>query len=129
MTALVALALLEGLTVAEQHPMAGYSRTRFRHWGNAGEHCDVREIVLIRDGQDVVTDAECKAVNGTWVSAYDGKVITSKAGVDIDHMVPLAAAWRAGADTWTGRDRASFAKDLTHRQLIAVSRSLQSLEG
>ncbi|GAA1234195.1 hypothetical protein GCM10009665_25570 [Kitasatospora nipponensis] len=51
--------------------------------------------VLQRDGQDVVTDNQCRAVSGTWTSPYDGKVFTSAGQLDVDHMVPLANAWRS----------------------------------
>ncbi|MGH3984563.1 MAG: hypothetical protein ACRDST_18225 [Pseudonocardiaceae bacterium] len=36
-------------------------------------------------------------------------------------MVPLANAWRSGADTWDTAKRRAFANDLTNSQLIAVS--------
>jgi hypothetical protein len=36
-------------------------------------------------------------------------------------MVPLADAWRTGADKWTDERRSQFANDLTAPQLLAVS--------
>ncbi|MGW2865522.1 GmrSD restriction endonuclease domain-containing protein [Streptomyces sp. NPDC001205] len=41
--------------------------------------------------------------------------------MDIDHTVPLANAWRPGANTWTPEQRKAFANDLTRPQLVAVS--------
>jgi hypothetical protein len=41
--------------------------------------------------------------------------------VDIDHLVPLAEAWRSGAGKWTTSRRTEFANDLTNPELIAVS--------
>ena len=37
---------------------------------------------------------------------------TDPTKVDIDHMVPLANAWRSGADAWTDEQREDFANDL-----------------
>ncbi|MFF2568548.1 HNH endonuclease family protein [Streptomyces sp. NPDC058084] len=112
---------LAGLKVAPQRSMTGYSRDRFPHWAEQGENCNTREAVLERDGSDVRRDGECRAVSGTWVSVYDGRTVTKASGLDIDHMVPLANAWRSGADGWTQEKRKAFANDLTHPQLLAVS--------
>ena len=107
---------LDTLTVESPHSMAGYSRDKFPHRVMITGRCDTREVVLHRDGQDVVTDSECRATSGNWYSPYDGKTLTSAATVDIDHMVPLANAWRSGADAWdTGKVERS--------PMISVTRS------
>src|SRR5699024_3517266 len=49
---------------------------------------------------------------GSWDKASD---------VDIDHVVPLAAAWRTGAADWSQDDREAFANDMESPQLIAVT--------
>jgi hypothetical protein len=120
---------LAGLTIATPHSMAGYSRAKFPHWITQHGTCDTREVVLQRDGRGVTTDAQCRAVSGTWVSDYDGKTFTSASQLDIDHVVPLANAWRSGADTWTTPQRQRFANDLTDPQLIAVSASSNRAKG
>ncbi len=112
---------LTGLKVAPHGSMSGYSRAKFPHWASQGESCDTRETVLERDGADVQRNDECRAVAGKWVSVYDGKTFTDASDLDIDHMVPLANAWRSGASGWTQEQRRAFANDLTHPQLIAVS--------
>jgi hypothetical protein len=120
---------LDTLTVEPPHAMAGYSREKFPHWVTITGRCDTREVVLRRDGQDVVNDSECRATAGNWYSPYDGKTLTSAAMVDIDHMVPLANAWRSGADTWDTAKRRAFANDLTNSQLIAVSAASNRAKG
>ncbi|MFB7509820.1 HNH endonuclease family protein, partial [Streptomyces broussonetiae] len=121
---------LAELTVAAPHPMTGYSRSKFPHWITQYGTCDTREVVLARDGQDVVQDEQCRAVSGIWYSAYDGKVSTRPSTeVDIDHVVPLANGWRSGADKWTTAKRRQFANDLTNPQLIAVSASSNRQKG
>ncbi|WP_329522214.1 HNH endonuclease family protein [Spirillospora sp. NBC_01491] len=120
---------LSGLTVAAPHPMTGYSRAKFPHWAQQGADCDTREVVLKRDGRNVAQDAKCRAVSGTWLSVYDGKTFTSASQLDIDHVVPLANAWRSGADTWTTPHRREFANDLVHPQLVAVSAASNRSKG
>lgn len=120
-SAKVARGELAALKVATERSMSGYSRDSFRHWVGQGDSCDTRELVLQRAGTDVQRDASCKAVSGRWVSAYDGLVITDAKKLDIDHMVPLAAAWRSGAAGWNADKRQQFANDLVRPQLLAVS--------
>ena len=45
--------------------------------------------------------------------------LNSASDVDIDHVVPLAEAWRSGADSWTTDRRRAFANDLGGPQLLA----------
>ncbi|MFE3526630.1 hypothetical protein ACFXOD_34555 [Streptomyces sp. NPDC059161] len=71
--------------------MTGYSRAKFPHWAKQYGECDTREVVLQRDGKDVVQDDKCRAVSGTWYSEYDGKTLTASGQVDIDHMLSVAA--------------------------------------
>ncbi|MFJ2723053.1 HNH endonuclease family protein [Streptomyces sp. NPDC087437] len=85
--------------------------------------------ILKRDGTGVQRDAECRAVSGRWVSVYDDKTFTSASDLDIDHMVPLANAWRSGASQWTQEKRKAFANDLTHPQLLAVSAASNRSKG
>ncbi|WP_331446622.1 HNH endonuclease [Streptomyces xanthochromogenes] len=117
----VARGELTDLNVEAPHAMACYSRTKFPHWAMQGNQCDTREIVLQRDGQNVVQDDKCRTASGTWHSEYDGKTLTAASQADIDHMVPLAAAWRAGADQWDTPRRKAFANDLEHSQQLNVT--------
>ena len=63
------------------------------------------------------------------MSFYDGKVLDSPTKVDIDHMVPLANAWRSGASAWTTERRSDFANDLDDPQLMAVSATSNRSKG
>ncbi|MEV0827505.1 HNH endonuclease family protein [Nonomuraea rubra] len=124
-----AQAQLQQLAIAEPRSMAGYSRSRFPHWTSQGHSCDTRETVLARDGADVKQDENCRAISGTWHSVYDGRDFTNAADLDIDHMVPLAQAWRSGANTWTDARRRQFANDLEGPQLLAVSAASNRSKG
>lgn len=120
--------LLGDLTVAAEGSMRGYSRDRFPHWRKTGGNCDVRDTVLRRDGEAVKTRG-CNVVGGRWLSRYDGRTVTDPSEVDIDHMVPLANAWRSGASRWTDARREDFANDLDRPQLLASSRSSNRAKG
>jgi len=117
-----ALSMLEGLSVAPSGSMAGFSRDEFPHWASEAERygwkepkgsCDVRDVALIRDGEGVEIDGDCSITAGKWLDPYTGRTLTSSSEVDIDHVVPLANAWRSGASstTWGIADREVYAND------------------
>ncbi|PNS14971.1 hypothetical protein CAC42_2200 [Sphaceloma murrayae] len=112
---------LNGLTVRATGSSSGYSRDLFPHWHTVSGACNTRETVLKRDGTNVVQSSACAATSGTWRSPYDGATWTAASDVDIDHMVPLANAWRSGASSWTTARREDFANDLDSPQLWAVT--------
>ena len=112
-----ARAALEELSVSEPRSMSGCSREKFEHWSNAREFgweapeesCDVRDAALIRDGEDVVVGDGCKIESGTWLDPYTTNTYTDPQDIDIDHVVPLANAWRSGASSWNADEREAYA--------------------
>ncbi|TDD84603.1 HNH endonuclease [Actinomadura rubrisoli] len=120
---------LGALTVAPEGSSTGYSRDKFPHWITQSGTCNTREVVLKRDGANVQTDSSCAAVSGTWHSPYDGATWTLASDIDIDHMVPLAEAWRSGASSWTTSRRQAFANDLSSSQLWAVTDNVNQAKG
>jgi hypothetical protein len=120
---------LAALRVAADGSMTGYSRDKFPHWITISGACNTRETVLKRDGTSVVTDSSCAATAGRWFSPYDGATWTQASDVDIDHIVPLADAWRTGASAWTTARRQQFANDLADPQLIAVTDNVNQAKG
>lgn len=127
-SAKTASAQLGKLTIAKAASMRGYSRAKFPHWRSAGANCDVRDSVLKRDGTKIKLSG-CNVVGGSWTSPYDGLKITDPIKMDVDHVVPLANAWRSGADTWTDDKRGDLANDLERPQLLAVSASSNRAKG
>lgn len=121
--------MLQDLTVAEESPARGYSREEFPHWSTISGECTTRETVLQRDGTDVTVDGECRPVTGTWVSPYDDQAVTDPGDIDIDHVVPLAEAWRSGASEWSDDQRERFANALDVPQLIAVTATSNRSKG
>ena len=119
------------LTVTEDQ-VGGYARSLFRHWIDADKDgCNTRYEVLIAEAiVKPKVGAGCYLTGGKWKSPYEGKVFTNPTGLDIDHMVPLAEAWRSGAWAWTAAQRMEFANDLEDsRSLLAVTASLNRSKG
>src|SRR5919107_5955833 len=110
---------LDGLKVSEPGSMSGYSREKFTHWSKASEFgwdppqssCDAREAALIRDGEAVEVGSACKVTSGTWYDPYTDRTYSDPQDLDIDHVVPLANAWRSGAPSWTDEQRERYAND------------------
>ncbi|MCX9191066.1 HNH endonuclease [Carbonactinospora thermoautotrophica] len=120
---------LATLRVETPHSMTGYSRDRFPHWITQYGTCNTREVVLQRDGVDVQVGSDCYPTSGRWYSVYDQKWLYQASEVSIDHVVPLANAWRSGADLWDDARRRDFANDLASQELIAVSATSNSAKG
>ncbi len=119
------------LRTADEY-MSGYNRSFFKHWIDADKNgCDTRKEVLIAEAiVKPKKGPKCALTGGKWISAYDGKTYTKDAALDIDHVVPLAEAWRSGAWAWTAKQRQDFANDLTDsRALIAVTASANRSKG
>ncbi|WP_306371602.1 HNH endonuclease family protein [Nocardiopsis sp. CC223A] len=113
--------MLGELTVEAENDPPGYDRAMFPHWSSE-DGCDTRQTVLERSGESVEMNDDCRAVSGSWYSAYDGETFTDPQDLDIDHMVPLKEGWRSGAHAWTTEEREGFANDLeSSPQLWAVS--------
>ncbi|WP_228801700.1 HNH endonuclease family protein [Nocardia puris] len=131
--------LLGKLTVAAEGSMTGYDREKFPHWDtNKLEHgfgdefaryskCSTREVMLLRDSTGSVTlDPKTCVVtvgaDGGWRDRYgvldrktgqlrEYKWITDSSGVDAEHIVPLAEAWRSGAAKGDEQTRRRIAND------------------
>ncbi|MBE1566035.1 HNH endonuclease family protein [Nonomuraea africana] len=122
--------MLAKVKVARPLSIRGYSHRRFQpRWAHHKGRCDAREMVLARDGRGVRRNAACHPVKGVWYSPYDGKWLKSEKQVDVDHVVPLAYAWRSGASKWSQARRRAFANDLTRPELIVVSHSANIAKG
>ncbi|GII63225.1 hypothetical protein Skr01_33100 [Sphaerisporangium krabiense] len=122
--------MLARLKVARPLSIRGYSHRRFQpRWAHHRGRCDVRETILARSGRGVRRNAACQPVAGVWYSMYDGKSLKSVRQIDVDHVVPLAYAWRSGARRWSQAQRRAFANDLTRPELVVVSHSANIAKG
>jgi hypothetical protein len=141
--ATVTQALDELTIVARRTHVLGYSRDHFGGWaqqwwtdpadptdpagsthpgpGPRGSRCSTRQVVMLDAFPDrsPTTDGSCPASRGDTVDVYTGDTITP-ADVEIDHVVPLSAAWDHGAWSWSRSERVRFAND-TELNLVAVA--------
>lgn len=130
-----AAGLVDSLVVATPSPSdPPYVRDLFDggDWAyDPGSGCNTRERVLIEESLvEPTVDDRCRSTNGRWRSAYDGVETTDVADLEIDHLVPLADAWRSGAWRWSTEERLAFANDLTSPdELIAVTSSTNRSKG
>jgi hypothetical protein len=113
---------------------ATYSRSEFgRGWIDADGDCqDTRQEVLIEESLVPVelSGDGCRVVLGLWLCPYTGKTFTDPGQLDVDHMVPLKAAWEAGAWSWPKYKRILYANDLIDpNHLIAVEAGANRQKG
>jgi Protein of unknown function (DUF1524) len=128
-SASTAQAQLNALTVRAEGSLTGYSRDLFPHWITISGTCNTRETVLRRDGTNVTVNSACTPISGSWFSPYDGVTETAASEIDIDHVVPLAEAWRSGANGWSTARRQDFANSLGTPQLLAVTDNSNQAKG
>lgn len=114
----------------------GYDRDLFKHWSDPdGNGCDARNDMLQRDLTNVVLrdGSDCIVERGTLNDPYTGEAIPFTRGVatsgavQIDHIIPLGAAWTGGANTWDAPKREAFANDPMN--LTAVEGRANSAKG
>ena len=121
-------ALLGQLPVAAKGSLAGYDRgcgagagcVFGPAWADVDhDGCDQRNDVLHRDLTAIQVRPgthDCVVVAGTLADPYTGTTVAfakaQASAVQIDHVVPLAAAWTQGAAAWSTRQREAFANDL-----------------
>lgn len=125
-----ALVLSGSVKVQTDEQMVGYSRDLFRHWTDANSNgCNARHEVLRR--QNIVRPRPiCTSQTGLWRSVYDTRTVVRARAMDIDHFVPLAEAWRSGANGWDNMTRERFANDLAGPySLIAVTATSNRAKG
>ncbi|PPG33882.1 HNH endonuclease [Pseudoclavibacter sp. RFBG4] len=104
-----------------------YDRDLFVHWSDPdGNGCDARNDMLQRDLTNFVLrdGSACIVERGTLDDPYTGEVVPFTRGVatsgavQIDHIVPLAAAWTGGANTWDAAQREAFSNDPVNLQAV-----------
>jgi len=94
---------------------SGYNRKDWRHWEDLDGDCqNTRAEILIRDSRIPVQfkdRRECSVVAGEWYGPYTGRTFFRASDVDIDHVVPLGHAHRAGGADWSKAQKLRFAND------------------
>lgn len=111
-------------------PPPPYQRSAFGSsaWTDDDRDCqNTRAEVLIAQSEEPVRfrpPDDCVVESGFWHDPWSGRDYTNAGDVDIDHLVPLANAWRSGAYRWSPEMRIQYANDLGDPDhLIAISAS------
>lgn len=110
-----------------------YDPSLFGGWVDTDRDCqDTRQEVLIEESLEPVKldKSGCKVLSGLWYCPYTNQYFTDPSLLDIDHLVPLAEAYRSGANKWDRERRKAYANDLELKSaLIAVYRSANRSKG
>ena len=126
--ALAAIALASG---AQDAPR--YDRDAWPHWVDDDRDCmNTRHEVLMEESTiDVATNRNgCSVLSGEWLDPFSGESFDNPRDLDVDHIVPLAYAFRAGGWAWSREERRQYANDMTEpSHLVAVSASLNRQKG
>ncbi|QBI54680.1 HNH endonuclease family protein [Streptomonospora litoralis] len=108
---------LDRAEVAPEGSGADYERDEFgSSWIDTDDNgCPTRHDILARDLRDTRVAGDCTVTRGVLEDPYTGERIEFSAeepmDVQIDHVVPLALAWRTGAGAWERDRRVEFAND------------------
>jgi len=110
-----------------------YNRDDWGRWIDVDGDCqDTRQEVLIAESKTAVklNEKGCRVLSGRWEDPYTGEVFTDPSDLDIDHMVPLKAAYDAGGVFWNEDRKKAYFNDLEQPEhLIAVSASANRSKG
>ena len=99
-------------------------------WSDADGDClNTRMEILAEWSSSPVQydESGCRVVSGQWISEYTDEAIYDASEIDIDHVVPLAYAWRLGAYDWSPEERQRFFDDGAN--LLPVELSLNRAKG
>ncbi|MGX1881198.1 HNH endonuclease family protein [Streptomyces sp. NPDC055287] len=112
---------IENLPIAAEDN-AGYNAGKFTHWTDPDQDgCDTRAEVIIAEATTPPTiDGRCTITGGAWHSYYDKRDHTGAGALDVDHLVPLAEAWRSGASAWSAEERQRYANDMADPRVLAA---------
>ena len=110
--------------VPQRIRVVGYDRTRFlQGWAQSvapdGSYCSTRELVLNLNFPTQPA-SPCPRATGEAPDEYSAELVRPQ-GTDIDHIVPLAAAWDLGAHAWSPGKRHRFANDWHYNLAVTAS--------
>ena len=109
-----------------------FDRREWRVWKNFRGCLSVREKILIDYSIiPVKMDANnCNIISGEWKSIWENKTYYLPREIDIDHTVPLAWAWRHGANTWLQIQKENYANNFREKYyLLPLSASANRAKG
>ena len=117
-------------TNKKEQQSKSYDRKNWSHWEVINGQ-NTRQRVLIQEGLIKPSfNTKGKVISGKWYDPYTDKIFTDPSDLDIDHFVPLKAAYLAGADDWNPSRKKKFANYMNdENHLIAVAKSQNRSKG
>lgn len=124
---LLAVNLLLQACVITASNAEGYDRSEFKYngskmWPDVDRDCqDLRQELLIMYSLTPVafkTSRECRVKTGRWFSPYSNTIHEEPFDLDVEHIVPLAWAYKHGASEWSTAEKVMLATDLDNLLLV-----------
>ncbi|MDY6050646.1 MAG: HNH endonuclease family protein [Corynebacterium sp.] len=101
--------------LASRPSLPGYERDEFlTTWApSATPGCTVRDVMVYNSLPEaqVRQSSDCTISGGHSRDPYSGEPITADSELELDHVIPLSAAWDLGAAAWPASRRRQFAND------------------
>lgn len=102
-----------------------YNRKDWPHWVDYDKDCqNARAEALIDASAEPVKfkrNKGCVVTWGKWFDPFTGKTFTKASHLDVDHIVPLKEAHISGGDTWSRKQRRTFANDPENLLVVSAS--------
>lgn len=114
-------------TVPHRTTILGYDRTEFGPgWADGDRGCDTRAAVMAAAFSQDCTRPWPQWEADSVADPYTGETLLPHE-VEIDHILPVSAAWDLGAHRWDSAQRMRFYND--PRNLVAVSSAANQAKG
>lgn len=106
------------ISIADEEDV-DYDRSDWKHW--TGSPCTTRQDVLIKQGENVETDDDCRMTSGSWHDPFTGETTEDNSSLDIDHIIPLGYAASHGGNQWDDDRKEQFANDQMNLRAVNAS--------
>lgn len=90
---------------------SGHREALFGHWIYSDGNCRNTRAEILADRSKVPVTGKCTIKTGQWKDPYTGQTFETAKEVEIDHLIPVAEAYRSGAWAWSQERRVEFYND------------------
>ncbi len=106
---------------SDEHRLQEYSREDWKHWTDPDGNCrNTRHDLLYDTSKRKVTFSyrTCTVKTGLWYDPYSDQEYTKASDLDLDHVVPLAWAFKHGGAKFAPDLKEQFANDPDNLLLV-----------